>query len=147
MTKNKKWQFKKKSVKTPAAKNSGSKSTEPANPYSRNIVILGIVSVSIALLTTIVSLVIYHNSGDIYLDRSRPGYLPDEAEVENEPESTYSFPSSGPINEEVLNEYIDHYQQVLDYIDDLDSPFAETPLTDDSIGIPPAPPEPSDNPE
>ena len=109
------------------------------NKYSKNITILGIASVSIALLTTIVSLIIYHNSGDIYLDRSRPGYLPDEAEVENVPESTYTFPSSGPINEEVLNDYIDHYEEVLNYIDDLDSPFSETPLSDDSLGIPPAP--------
>ena len=109
------------------------------NKYSRNILILGIASVSVALLTTIVSLIVYHNSGDIYLDRSRPGYLPDESEVENEPESNYTFPSSGPINEEVLNDYIDHYQQVLDYIDDLDSPFAETPLTNESLGIPNAP--------
>ncbi len=109
------------------------------NKYSKNILILGIASVSVALLTTIVSLVIYHNSGDIYLDRSRPGYLPDESEVENEPESNYTFSSSGPINEEVLNDYIDHYQQVLDYIDDLDSPFAETPLTNKSLGIPDIP--------
>lgn len=110
--------------------------------HSKNIAILGIASVSISLLTTIVSLIIYHNSGDIYLDRSRPGFLPDESEVENEPESTYSFPSSGLINEQVLNDYIDHYQEVLDYIDDLDSPFAETPLSDDSLGIPPAPEQP-----
>jgi len=109
------------------------------NKYSRNIIILGIASVSVALLTTIASLIIYHNSGDIYLDRSRPGYLPDEAEVENVPESTYTFSSSGPINEEVLNDYIDHYEEVLNYIDDLDSPFSETPLSDESLGIPAAP--------
>ena len=115
---------------------------EQKSSASRNIWILGIASVSIALLTTIVSLVIYHNSGDIYLDRSRPGYLPDESEVENEPESIYSFPSSGPISESVLDEYAEHYQEVLDYIDDLNSPFSETPLSDDSLGIPPAPEEP-----
>jgi alpha-galactosidase/6-phospho-beta-glucosidase family protein len=38
----------------------------------------------IALATTGVSLAIYHNSGDIYLDRSRPGFLPDEQEIKQE---------------------------------------------------------------
>ena len=44
----------------------------------RNLLILGIISVLIAVTTTGVSLAIYHYSGDIYLDRSRPGFLPDE---------------------------------------------------------------------
>ena len=114
------------------------------NKNSKNIVILGIASVSIALLTTIVSLIVYHNSGDIYLDRSRPGYLPDESEVENEPESNYSLSNSGPITAEVLNDYVDHYEEVLNYIDDLDCPFSETPLSNESLGIPNAPaPAPS----
>ena len=109
------------------------------NKNSKNIVVLGIASVSVAILTTVVSLIIYHNSGDIYLDRSRPGYLPDESEANSEPESNYSMPTSGPVTEEVLNEYIDHYEDILNYIDDLDSPFSETPLSDESLGIPAAP--------
>ena len=50
----------------------------------RNLVVMGIVSIIIACTTTGVSLAIYHNTGDIYLDRSRPGYLPDEEEIEQE---------------------------------------------------------------
>ena len=46
----------------------------------RKLIILGIASALIALATTGISLAIYHNSGDIYLDRSRPGFLPDEDE-------------------------------------------------------------------
>ena len=53
----------------------------------RNLVILGVVSTVLAVMTTGVSLAIYHNTGDIYLDRSRPGYLPDEEEIENEEEN------------------------------------------------------------
>ena len=53
-------------------------------PNGRKLVVLGIASVIIALLTTSVSLALYHNSGDIYLDRSRPGYLPDEEEIEQD---------------------------------------------------------------
>ena len=55
---------------------------------SRNLIILGVVSGIIALATTGVSLAVYHNSGDIYLDRSRPGYLPDKEEIEEEDEMT-----------------------------------------------------------
>ena len=50
----------------------------------RNLIILGLLSVIIATVTTGVSLAVYHNSGDIYLDRSRPGFLPDEDEIEGE---------------------------------------------------------------
>ena len=51
---------------------------------SRNLIILGILSIIIALTTTSVSLAIYHNSGDIYLDRSRPNVLPDEDEINDD---------------------------------------------------------------
>ena len=48
----------------------------------KNLVLLGVLAVLIATVTTCISLAIYHNSGDIYLDRSRPGFLPDEEEIE-----------------------------------------------------------------
>ena len=35
----------------------------------RNLLLLGLGSVVIALITTSISLAIYHNSGDIYIDR------------------------------------------------------------------------------
>lgn len=110
------------------------------NPlHSKNLLILGIASVSIALITTIVSLVIYHNSGDIYLDRSRPGFLPDEEEVETKPQSTYAFDSTGTIDAETLNDYIDHYDDAVEVIDNLEAPFSATPLSDESLGIPATP--------
>ena len=51
---------------------------------ARNLFIMSLVAILIALSTTGVSLAIYHNSGDIYLDRSRPGFLPDEDEIEDD---------------------------------------------------------------
>lgn len=105
------------------------------NRTNHNLLVLGILSVSVAIITTVVSLVVYHNSGDIYLDRSRPGFLPDEDEVQKLPETNFSFPSSGPITEESLNEYIDHFQEVIDYVDDLEGPFSSAPLSDESLGI------------
>ena len=35
----------------------------------RNLMRLGLIATIITILTTTISLVIYHNSGDIYLDR------------------------------------------------------------------------------
>ena len=110
--------------------------TEPAN---RNLLILGILSVGVAVITTVISLILYHNSGDIYLDRSRPGFLPSEDEVQELPEKDYTFQSSGILTEQDLDEYIKNFQEVIDYIDDLESPFSETPLSDNSLGIPPEP--------
>ena len=49
-----------------------------------NLIIMGLISIVIATATTGISLAIYHNSGDIYLDRSRPGFLPDEEEIEED---------------------------------------------------------------
>ncbi len=105
----------------------------------RNLLILGIVSVGIAVTTTIVSLVVYHKSGDIYLDRSRPGFLPDEEEVMQKPETTYTFPSSGVLTAGDIDEYITHFEEAVEVIDDLPSPFSESPLSDESLGIPAAP--------
>ena len=48
----------------------------------KNLVLLGASAVLIATVTTCISLAIYHNSGDIYIDRSRPGFLPDKEEIE-----------------------------------------------------------------
>ena len=109
---------------------------ENKEKQGKNLLALGIIAVGIAFATTVVSLIIYHNSGDIYLDRSRPGFLPSEDEVQNLPEKDYSFPSSGTITEENLEEYIKNFQEVIDYIDDLEGPFSEAPLTDYSLGIP-----------
>ncbi|MBQ8984860.1 hypothetical protein IJ098_03335 [Candidatus Saccharibacteria bacterium] len=109
---------------------------------SRNLTILGIVSTGIAILTTAVSLIVYHNSGDIYLDRSRPGYLPDKSEIQTQVESSYDFSVTGPLTKEVLDEYIKHYNEELNIIDDLEAPFSEEPLSDKSLGIPEPQPEP-----
>ena len=106
--------------------------------HSKNLLILGVLAISISLVTTIASLVIYHNSGDIYLDRSRPGFLPDEEEVETKPESNYSFGSTGNVDAPVLNDFIDHYEEAVEVIDNLESPFSATPLSDESLGIPAA---------
>ena len=75
-----------------------------------NLVLLGVISVVIAITTTSVSLAIYHNSGDIYLDRSRPGFLPDENENQGDDdgEPEYTFSKTGKITIGDLEEYLEN---------------------------------------
>lgn len=104
----------------------------------RNLVILGIASTLIALITTGVSLVVYHNSGDIYLDRSRPGYLPDEEEIEEEgeKEEEYIFEKTGKLTAAIIEEYLEKMQVEVRAIDAYEKPFDENVLSDDRLGIP-----------
>lgn len=102
----------------------------------RNLVILGIVAVVVAVVTTSVSLVIYHNSGDIYLDRSRPGFLPDEEEIsEDEDGGDYEFSKSGVITKEVLEEYLKNLEAEVKALDNYEDPFAAGALSDEKLGI------------
>ena len=106
----------------------------------RNLIILGVAAVLIAAITSGVSLVIYHNSGDIYLDRSRPGFLPDEEEIEEETEDEeeYSFSKTGPIDLTVLEEYLNELQVEVEAVDAYEKQFEEKILSDESFGIPKA---------
>ncbi len=103
----------------------------------RNLVVLGVVSILIALATTAVSLTIYHNSGDIYLDRSRPGFLPDEAEIEEEgeKEEDYTFEKSGKITIKVIEEYLEKLQIEIKAVDSYENPFDVDVLSDKDLGI------------
>lgn len=107
----------------------------------RNLVILGLGAVLIASITTGVSLAIYHKSGDIYLDRSRPGFLPDEEEVEEEEakeeDKEYDFQQNDKLSAEVLDEYLENFQKEVDAIDAYKEPFNERILSDEELGIPP----------
>lgn len=103
----------------------------------RNLLILGIASTLVALATTAVSLVIYHNSGDIYLDRSRPGYLPDEEEVNNDDDASddYDFAKVDELDMETVEEYLKNLDKEVKAIDSYNDPFGEEALSDEGLGI------------
>lgn len=104
----------------------------------KNLVILGASAVLIAAVTTCISLAIYHNSGDIYLDRSRPGFLPDEAEIEEkekEPKSDYTFSENGNIDAATIREYMDNLNKETKNIEAIDSPFDARALSDETFGL------------
>lgn len=104
--------------------------------------LLGLISTLIAIFTTCLSLVLYHKSGDIYLDRSRPGFLPEKPEdfppvVDH---NNYTFPDSGALDSTVFNEYIENFSLYLNDLTKLADPFSSDPLSDQSLGIRPATP-------
>ena len=103
----------------------------------RNLVILGVAATLITLVTTFVSLKIYHDSGDIYLDRSRPGFLPEKEEVETtETPDDYVFPNSGKLTPEVLDEYLENLKTEIERADNFSAdPFGITPLSDITLGF------------
>ena len=102
----------------------------------KNLILLTVGAIAIATVTTGVSLAVYHNSGDIYLDRSRPGFLPDEAEQsEEQNKDTYKFPESGNLDKQSLTEYLQNIQKEMNRLNKVKSPFDESALSDENLGI------------
>lgn len=118
--------------------NRSSKNTKTLTRGGKNLVILGVVSILLSVITTGASLAIYHNSGDIYLDRSRPGYLPDEEEIEEEDkeEEEYSFEKSGELTTEIIEEYLEKIKVEVQAIDSYEDPFGADVLSNKNLGIP-----------
>ena len=103
------------------------------------MILLGAGAILIALATTSISLAIYHKSGDIYLDRSRPGFLPDEEEAkEDEEEEEYDFSKSGKLTINILEEYLERLDIEVKAIDAYEKPFDSDALSDSRLGIPKA---------
>lgn len=103
----------------------------------RNLILLGVGAFAIAMLSTSISLWAYRSSGDIYLDRSRPGYLPDEEEVDTTVTTSinYTFSDTGELSKEELSEYLEELKTINERIKALSDPYAPGPLSDESLGI------------
>lgn len=112
----------------------------------RNLLLLGSGALAITALTTGLSLWMYRSSGDIYLDRSRPGYLPDkdEANEESDVKSSYTFSDTGALTSSDLTEYLKELKTVDNRIKAIPDPYSASPLSDQSLGITPAEPIPED---
>ncbi|MBQ6355104.1 hypothetical protein IJJ18_01635 [Candidatus Saccharibacteria bacterium] len=108
---------------------------ETTNKKNHNLLFLGLIAVFISLVTTAISVYVYHASGDMYLDRSRPGFLPDEKEIKEELKEDYSFSENDEINDETLETYLTNYKEVLDDLDKTPDPFAEDTLSNESLDI------------
>ena len=114
--------------------NSSDKKTKTIHG-GRNLIILGISATLIALITTSVSLYIYRVTGDIYLDRSRPGFISEDEKREDEPAASEEFSSEGDINPSVLSKYLEQLGTVEERVDAHNLDFSEEQLSDDALGI------------
>ena len=72
------------------------------------------------------------------MDRSRPGYLPDEEEIEEEgeKEEEYVFEKTGKLTMNVIEEYLEKLQVEVRAVDEYEKPFDESALSDERLGIP-----------
>ena len=104
----------------------------------RNLAILGIASILVAGITSIVSLYLYHKSGDIYLDCSLPDADCPSARAsseENNREENFTFPDNGNIDRETLEKYLKELETPINHIDKLEEPFESDSLSDEALGI------------
>lgn len=110
---------------------------------NRNLMLLGVGALLLTFATTAMSLWIYRSSGDIYLDRSRPGYLPDKEEANEETgvNNNFTFSDTGALTQNELREYLDELKKLNDRLKALPDPYAPDPLSDQSLGISSAKPE------
>jgi len=109
----------------------------PTKSGSRRLAILGIGAVLIALISSGISLVIYTASGDIYLDRSRPGFISDteKPNPQKPANPTPTFPADGPINQAALDAYLKNLDLLIGEITAEHDAFSADSLSDEALNI------------
>ena len=101
----------------------------------RNLIILGFAATAIAALSTAVSLYIYRATGDVYLDRSRPGYIFEDEKHDVNDDKKDLFSADGGIDSGVLDQYLKEYDTVMERIEDSSNDFSPEPLSNESLSI------------
>lgn len=120
-----------KSTLTPAEKND-SKEIHGG----RNLMLLGIFAALIAIISTAISLFIYRASGDIYIDRSRPGYISENKDEEGQDSYKPSgFSETGPVDQASLEEYLTQLDYYAEKLDGASDSFSSETLSDYSLGL------------
>ena len=116
---------------------SDGENNKPSQPLNggRNLIILGLVSITIVAASTAMSLYIYRSTGDIYLDRSRPGFIIEKDDAEPVKETIHRFSSDGDVTKETYDEYLHELNTIIDNLADSEDSFSETPLSDDSLKV------------
>ena len=101
----------------------------------RNLLILTGVCVVAAIVTTSISLYIYRKTGDVYLDRSRPGYMSEDEDNSEDRTAKPEFDDDGLINEEQLDLYLKDLDAAKKHIDESKDGFSSNALSNSSLGI------------
>ena len=101
----------------------------------RNLIILGFSVAVIAIISTAISLHIYRETGDVYLDRSRPGYIFEDEKHDTDDDKKELFSADGEVDASVLNQYLKEFDTVMDRIEDASNDFSPEPISNESLGI------------
>ena len=106
------------------------------NKRRHNLLMLAFLSVLIPVVTSSISLYFYRTSGDIYLDRSRPGFIEEGEKHNEEDDGKEQFSSDGEITAESLDEYLEQLKIIEGRLEDSGNDFDARPLSDEALGIP-----------
>ena len=100
----------------------------------RNLILLGLGAIAIALFTTSISIYFY-SKGDIYIDRSRPGYISENEKHDDTDDRQEKYSNEGAITEKSLNEYLEELNRVTERIEASHHDFGSDPLSDEDLMI------------
>ena len=112
-----------------------SKNEPSLKPGGRNLLLLCLAGIVMALISTSISLIIYRSSGDIYIDRSRPGYISDDEVYDTADDGNESFSSDGEITKDVLDEYAKDINDIYQRLDVAKDAFSDKALSAETLGI------------
>ncbi|MBQ3261510.1 hypothetical protein IJH29_02560 [Candidatus Saccharibacteria bacterium] len=118
--------------------NSTQETSEPHLSHGgKNLLLLWLGAAIFTFLTTFVALKVYHDSGDIYLDRSRPGFLPEKSETKDSDEASFTFSDTGKITSENLGELLTNLKAELNSLNDypVQDPFGASALSNETLGL------------
>lgn len=101
----------------------------------RNLIILGFSVTVIAIISTAISLHIYRETGDVYLDRSRPGYIFEDEKHDTDDDKKELFSADGEVDASVLDQYLKEFDTVMDRIEDASNDFSPEPISNESLSI------------
>ncbi|MGE5327777.1 MAG: hypothetical protein ACM3KH_00415, partial [Thiobacillus sp.] len=91
-------------------------------------------AISIAAVIVFISMTIYYSSGAAQLDLSRPGYVSVRAQSSDVDDDFKSFPVSGKLSVDILNDFKSEYDKQSQKVKKVDA-FGSDPLSPTSLGI------------
>lgn len=91
-------------------------------------------SILIASILVLISMAMYNGSGAAQLDLSRPGYKEVRAQAITNDSDFKNYSSTGPINQETINEFKSLFEQQAKKTKAVDA-FGSDPLSPDALGI------------
>ena len=106
--------------------------TEISQHSGRRFMLLMIISISLALILTLASIIIYYKSGSAQLDLSRPGYKEVRSQVVTRDDNLTDIPTIGPANQAFIEDFKILYDQQVEKIKLVEA-FASDPLSPDVL--------------